>query len=135
MTADKSFLYTDWGVLVEQVLEENSQASVKPGASIVIVRPGGRLKVGDRTVYAVETTYRDFSAGEQYLLFLKFIPATGAYTSADHIYIVSSSKTIPLFHHDFREVEALDKNTLLQLVKDGATASVQDPSCKAGVQK
>lgn len=80
MNADKDFLYTDWNFTVEEVLKENPNASVSPGATIVVTRPGGKLKVNGRTVFATCAAFLDFASGQEYLLYLHFVPETGSYS-------------------------------------------------------
>jgi len=50
--ADKDFLYTDWNFTVEEVMKTNGNSPVYRGATILVTRPGGKLQVNGRTVYA-----------------------------------------------------------------------------------
>jgi len=80
MTADKDFLYTDWNFTVEEVLKNNATSPVETGATILVTRPGGKLQVNGRMVQANCADFLDFSTGREYLLYLRFVPETGAYT-------------------------------------------------------
>lgn len=79
MTADKDFLYSDWGFRVEELLKNNPKAPVTAGASIIVTRPAGKLQINGRMIYAICSDFQDFGTGNQHLLFLRFVPETGAY--------------------------------------------------------
>jgi hypothetical protein len=57
LTADKGFLYTDWGFAVEEVIRNNPDSSVTAGSSITIVKAGGRLQIQGRMVHAIDARW------------------------------------------------------------------------------
>jgi hypothetical protein len=60
-------------------------ATAGEGQTIVVVRPGGKIVVDDRTVTAAYTNFKNFCVGDQYVLFLDYAPKAQAYT-ADQVY-------------------------------------------------
>ncbi|MGD0831344.1 MAG: hypothetical protein ABR907_10400 [Terracidiphilus sp.] len=77
MTADKSFVYSEWTMQVEEVLQNTPKAPISDGKQIVVVRPGGKLEINGRMVYGIALDFPDFQPGGKYLLFLNYIPQTG----------------------------------------------------------
>ncbi len=134
MTSGQYFLYSDWGFLVEQVFKDNSKASVQAGDSIIVVRPGGVLKIGERTVYATEKNFQDFKPGDEYLLFLEFIPETGAYiATAENSFSFSEARSFPLTKGAyFPDLEAMDEAQLLKATSDAMAVPPLGPHCGGG---
>ncbi len=79
LTEDEDFLFSDCETTVEQVLKDNAVAPLKVAGEIVVTRAGGTLVVNGRTVRARDVAFNPFHPGGRYILFLKYIPATGAY--------------------------------------------------------
>ena len=122
MNADRDFLYTDWNFVVEEVLKDNPKASVQPGATILVTRPGGKLQINGRMVHAACADFEDFSSRQEYLLYLGFVPETGAYASGGSAaFAISPPKRLDSFH--YRESEASDKDALLKAAKEGVALS------------
>lgn len=121
MTARQGFVNTDWSFEVKQVVKDNPKAAVAPGADLTVIAFGGRLKVGQRTVHAIQTTYKEFRPGEEYLLFLRFVPETGAYSLAWPIgFGFSGIRVVPLARQPnlHPEIEAMDRDTLIRTTKE-----------------
>lgn len=78
--ADQSFLYTDWKMTVEQIVKNNSKAPVESGQMITVTRPGGVLHVDGRLVVADCANFIMWGTGHEYLLYLHYLPKTGAYS-------------------------------------------------------
>lgn len=95
-TANQGYIYTDWQFGVEEVLRDNSKAPVRAGATIVVTRPGGVLEIGGRKVYAKLDHFRDFVPNEKLLLYLRFVPETGAYSMFEPNYFGISDDILKL---------------------------------------
>jgi hypothetical protein len=81
LTENREFIFTDYTALVEEVYKNNEAAQIALSRTITITRPGGRVEVNNRVVGAVDAGFKDLKVGKRYLLFLKFVPKTGAYQS------------------------------------------------------
>ena len=77
-TEDETFVFSDYDLNVEEVLKNNHSHPIKL-TSLTVTRPGGTVMVGRRAVRAVDESLEPLAVGERYLLFLEFIPRTGAY--------------------------------------------------------
>lgn len=79
----ETFVFTDYGMNVVTVLKNNGAAPISENGTITVTRPGGAIQVEGRVVRAVDRTAKPLKVGEKYLLFLRFLPATGAYLPSD----------------------------------------------------
>ena len=134
MNADKDFLYTDWTFIVEEVLKDNPQAPVLNGGTILVTRPGGKLQINGRAVHATCADFDDFASGQEYLLYLGFLPETGAYASnGTAAFAVSPApKRLDSFH--YRESEVGDRDALLKRARESVTTSSRFPRGRGGWQ-
>jgi hypothetical protein len=138
VTADNGFLYTDWGFFVEDVIRNNPDSSVAAGSSITVVKGGGRMQIQGRAVYAIDDLFSDFQTGDEYLLFLHFIPKTGAYAAYRSVgYVFHGGKATQLSLDGGTKphtaaLDLMDKNTLLKTAR--AAAATIWPGCKGVIQ-
>lgn len=79
ITEDEKFIFTDYGVNVDNVLKDNQASFVQTNGNIVITRTGGKIKYKERRITAVDEGFKPFRINSQYLLFLKYLPATKSY--------------------------------------------------------
>jgi hypothetical protein len=78
-TENGSFIFTDYEMTVEQVLKDNINSTIQVGDNLIITRPGGSIQINGRTIHGNLEAFKPFKTGERYMLFLRFIPTTGAY--------------------------------------------------------
>jgi hypothetical protein len=79
MTADNMFIYSDWTMHIHTVLQDTPKAPIGNSETIVVVRPGGKVDINGRTVNGVAWDFPEFQPDTEYLLFLTYIPQTGAF--------------------------------------------------------
>lgn len=79
ITEDEAFIFTDYEVAISEVLKGNLTSPSQAGENIVVTRTGGKIKYKGRVISAVDEGFRPFHLGNQYLLFLKYIPSTSSY--------------------------------------------------------
>ena len=84
LTENGTFIFTDYQLRVEQVLKANPEAGANPHGDITVTRPGGKVLLEGRVLEARDRSFNPLAAGERYLLFLKYIPATGAYRAVSY---------------------------------------------------
>ena len=94
---DGSFTFTEYQVVVTDVLKTNSTAQMAATTEITIVRVGGSVRLLNHVVQAIDESQKPLSVGNRYLFFLKFIPSTGAYRSvgspvADDTFILDGNQ-------------------------------------------
>jgi len=78
---DGTFTFTEHSISTETVLKDNPAQPVQSNTAITVVRVGGKIKLLGHVVNAVDSSEKPLVTGGRYLLFLKFIPTTGAYKS------------------------------------------------------
>lgn len=112
----ETFVFTEHKVRVEEVIKNNSSASIDPGFEITIMRAGGKVLVDGRTVVAIESSVKPIRVGTTYLLFLKWVATTGAYQSISP-FEVKGNKLIALntLLHDFQGER--DATAILETVR------------------
>ncbi len=74
-----TFIFTDYVVTVQEVLKDNSAAPIQQGGEITVTRLGGAVKLNGHIARATDPSMGPLKVGETYLLYLKFLPETGAY--------------------------------------------------------
>jgi hypothetical protein len=83
ITEGQSFLFTDYVLLVQQVLKNNSRSLIQQEAEIIITRPGGAVLIGNKRVTAIDESIPLLQQGKQYLLFLRYLPETDSFESIE----------------------------------------------------
>ncbi|HEY0006664.1 MAG TPA: hypothetical protein VGB17_17915 [Pyrinomonadaceae bacterium] len=79
LTEDETFIFTDYEVRVEEIIKNNVAAAIQVKGELTLARPGGVVSLNGRTIYALDRSFKPLELGGRYLLFLQFIPSTGAY--------------------------------------------------------
>jgi len=79
LTEEEEFIFTDYEMTVEEVLKDNSAASIQSRNIITATRGGGVLKINGRNVIAIDESLKPLEVNSRYLLFLRFVPNTSAY--------------------------------------------------------
>lgn len=70
LSSDKSYVYSEFDVLVEEVMKDDSQSPIATGKIIAAERPGGRVKVPSGRTHEYKTTLNPLGVGCRYALFL-----------------------------------------------------------------
>lgn len=83
LTEDEDFVFTDYDMSVEQILKDNAKAPIQLTNDLTISRPGGIVQLDNKIVRAIDESLDPLSIGHQYILFLTYIPTTGAYKAFD----------------------------------------------------
>lgn len=79
LNEDETFVFTEYRLDAAEVIRNNAAAPIKPGDSLTIVRDGGTVRLDGRAVRALTADFEPFKTGGRYVLFLRHVPATGAY--------------------------------------------------------
>lgn len=77
---DGTFTFTDYEFNTEEVLKNNTAAPINFNGNITITRTGGAVKLNGHLARAIDFRQVPLIENEHYLLFLRFIPDTGAYS-------------------------------------------------------
>ena len=80
ITEDDSFVFTDYDVVITEVIKNNVAAPVYTSATITVTRPGGRVLLDGIIIEAEDRSFEQLSVNNHdVVLFLLYIPETGAY--------------------------------------------------------
>ena len=79
LTEEQNFVFTDYDVSVEEVIKNNTQAPLQANSSITSTRGGGTIEWNGRVFRVRREDFDTPAIGQRYIMFLRFIPATGAY--------------------------------------------------------
>src|SRR5215471_1379726 len=103
ITEDDAFIFTDYDVEIAEILKNNSATPLSRGAIITVTRPGGKVVLDGTIVKAADLAFSPLPANHDLLLFLKFVPETGAYqtTHATGAFDLEGPTVLPLTKADF----------------------------------
>ena len=79
LTESETAIFTDYDIKVDQVLKDSSESRGQPKTNIVFTHLGGAVSLDGRTISYTPPDELLLWPSGRYLLFLKVIPATGAY--------------------------------------------------------
>ncbi len=82
LSSDQDQIFSDATVRLVRVWKRSAGVGDTEGATIVVRRPGGTLRIEDRVVQSFEADFPPFKSDEQYVLFLRRDPRSGAYFPA-----------------------------------------------------
>src|SRR5262249_10706781 len=94
---DGDYIFTEYDVSVETVLKNNPAAPVHIEDHLIYVRPGGKVNLNGRDITISEAVYPHLNVGSRYLLFLRYIPSTGAYRNPDISKLIVNMVSIPTY--------------------------------------
>lgn len=83
ITASQRFVFTDYGLLVQEVLRNNTPEIIHRESEISVTRPGGAVLVDGRRITAIDESFLPLRRGNQYLLFLRYLPETESFASIE----------------------------------------------------
>lgn len=79
LSASESTIYTDYILVIGNVLKDNPASPMASRRDIVVTRPGGELTLPDGHVTFEDLDFPRLETGVRYVQFLKYIPQSGAY--------------------------------------------------------
>jgi hypothetical protein len=78
VTQSGDFLFTDYTFSVASVIKAND-SNPAVGSTIIVTRPGGATRINGHFVKTSVGNFPQFDLHQQYLLFLRLLPATNTY--------------------------------------------------------
>jgi hypothetical protein len=84
LTEKGTYIFTDYELIVDKILKDNRTSSIQQNTKVVVTRGGGIVKLNGRILRVTSDTERPLRVGSQYLLFLKLLPDTGAYSAVPY---------------------------------------------------
>ncbi|HWQ03468.1 MAG TPA: hypothetical protein VNL38_03220 [Candidatus Nitrosotenuis sp.] len=131
-TENGEFVFTEVRFGVTQLLKDNAIAPIPLNSEITVIRPGGTIQMGSRTVRAVDPFFPQFENHAQYLLFLRYVSETGAYQAYGiSSYVLKGKKVFLLTVRPAlgkRNFQAEDLSRFMDEVKEAIIASCSEMS-------
>lgn len=92
LTTGEDFVFTDYQISTVDVIKDNPKAPIRLNPDIIFTRIGGAVLLKGRLIVAIDRFYQPLMKREQYLLFLKYLPSTGSYTSINSKAVIHLGK-------------------------------------------
>jgi hypothetical protein len=130
LTEDEDYVFTDYDMTVVEVLKDNPAAPIQTNNKMVVTRPGGTIFLNGRIVEALDESFQPLRKKNQYLLFLRFIPSTGAYEALNSkaSFQIGSDKIKKLTKEPF----SFDDANVASFINEVRAAVAVAPSGKKG---
>jgi len=120
LTEDDAFVFTDYDVAATEVLKSNPSAPIHRGTTLTVTRPGGKVLLNGIIVKARDDAFAPLPLNNHdVVLFLKFIPETGAYraTRATGTFELDGQILRPLTEVGFPPGVLRDADSFLQTAR------------------
>lgn len=132
LTDAGNFLFTDYEVTVKEALKTNAAAPFAPGEQITVTRSGGAVMLNGHVVRAINQNQKNLQIGKFYLLYLRYIPKTGAYrqvfkTLSEDTFLLEGEQASQLSRQawPFGEHGKHDASTFLNMARQAAANSCE----------
>jgi hypothetical protein len=79
LTPDEYFIFTDYQFSVAQVLKDDKVAPIDVNKGVVVTQGGGKIRLDGQVIELIDGLQQAIVLRDKYLLFLKRVPASGAY--------------------------------------------------------
>ncbi len=83
LTDDGTFVFTDYTVEIGLIIKDDRSRPFNPRASILVSRPGGKVRLAGHLVVAIDESAKLLQVGSSYLFFLKQTPGSQDYYALD----------------------------------------------------
>ena len=81
-SSHKDWIFTDYLAEVRRVIKSNPKRPMRPESNIVVGRSGGQVETSSGRQFAV-VDGPQLSKSKEYLIFLRYVPESGQYTTLD----------------------------------------------------
>src|ERR1041384_448878 len=81
LTEDKTFIFTDYGFVIDTILRNDSPFALTPETAVVLSRIGGEVQINGRKVQAVADAAQPFEIGGRYLVFVTYLPERNTFAA------------------------------------------------------
>ena len=83
ITTNGRYVFTDYELRIEEALKDGRTGTLKPETTITVTRPGGKVLLYGQIASFTSSAFKPLLPGRRYLLFLSYLPATGAYRAVN----------------------------------------------------
>lgn len=132
LTESEDFLFTDFELHVDQVIQNRTGEQISEGSVISVTQPGGVIQLSNkRSIKAMDPEFTAFKKGEHYILFLDLIPETGGYKSfRNGSFLISDGKVSKLTNsHLWDEINSRpNAESFIDEIRKATATSSPSPS-------
>jgi hypothetical protein len=83
LNRQQTWVFTEYLMGIRKIIKDNPAHPLKLGQDIIVARSGGEIKTSDgKRIRVDDQSFPSFFMG-QYLLFMRYLPASGHYTTTD----------------------------------------------------
>jgi hypothetical protein len=83
ITTNGKNIFTDYELRIEEALKDGRTGTLKPETTITVTRHGGKVLLFGKIARISLSAFKPLEPGRRYLLFLSYLPSTGAYQAVD----------------------------------------------------
>jgi len=83
ITTNGTNIFTDYELLIEEAIKDGRAGTLKPETTITVTSPGGKVLLFGKIARISLSAFKPLEPGRRYLLFLSYLPSTGAYQTVD----------------------------------------------------
>ena len=120
LIADGTFLFTDHGLRLEEVIKNNSAAPIEVGNTVTVTRDGGVVQL-DHRILRARPNFEPPLVGNRYLLFLRFVPTTRSYSMYGNGAFELNSQSIkplaPATRHELLKANQTEPSSFLREIR------------------
>lgn len=109
ITTGGTYIFTDYELRVTDSLKSPRPETLRPDSTITVTRPGGKVLLFGQVAQFRSAAFKPLLPGHRYLLFLTYLPTTGAYRA------VNSDSTFDITE---TRVESLSEGTVRAFERD-----------------
>jgi hypothetical protein len=120
ITENDTFIFTDYEVVIMEVFKNNAASPTDMGNTITITRPGGKVLVGKTIMEVTDEQFLPLpESSREVILFLKYLPETGAYQTEryDGSFELVDNIVHPLTRDSFPPGVIVDSLSLIQTIR------------------
>jgi hypothetical protein len=128
LTADHSFVFSDYEARVDRVLNDKT-GHVLPGGNIIVSRAGGEAEFNGHIIRAIDPEFKPFRPNETYLLCMYQNPGSGTFKAfAENSFLITGSRAVSAKTHldKFDDAFQQDPTFLSTIVDAVAIAKLKE---------
>jgi hypothetical protein len=107
ITTGGTYVFTDYELRVAEVFKDAATHTLRPDTTITVTRPGGKVLLFGQVAHFRDNWFKPLLPGRRYVLFLTYLPSTGAYqaVNADGTFDITETRVESLSDGTVRPFE------------------------------
>jgi hypothetical protein len=127
LTEKGYFIYSRISFLVHEVIRNKTSVEIKPEQRIIVLQPGGVMRVAERQVTAVDPQFALFQVGSKYVLFLQSIDEAFTFEATPRgSFELKNDEVLPATGTTIHLPEMKDPGLFVQAARDAAASCIDE---------